>query len=293
MAEFKFGFEDSWFRLILKNLPNHPDLFSVKSVEKAQSILRIGKLKVGAARNWAEAAGIIYKNKFSYELTPLGKIIQTHDPDMDEDGLWWALHYNLSKQNSPAWFYSFYINNFDKDIFSRDDFETAIRLFWDINNDNTMTDSVFNKLIFPPTKQVFENTRIGKKFSLWDINEDKDYYRGYQDSSTIHCAILSYALLDWAQHQKRKSVHLEKLLEKFGIGRIFRLDKNSLDDLLVLVGEKYNKKVAWISHTAGLNSVSIMDIPPISLICTYYNELDGEDSLTALTNGIDEVNKYI
>jgi len=71
MAEFKFGFEEQWFRLIIKRLPDNPNLFQPKLVENAQSVLRVGKLKVGAAKVWAETAGIIHKKKQSYLLTPL------------------------------------------------------------------------------------------------------------------------------------------------------------------------------------------------------------------------------
>jgi hypothetical protein len=61
MAEFKFGFDELWFRMIIKKLPEHPGLFAGKEVENAQQVLRIGKLKVGAASIWAEAAELIKK----------------------------------------------------------------------------------------------------------------------------------------------------------------------------------------------------------------------------------------
>ena len=105
MAKFEFGFEEAWFRLIIKKLPDHRDLFLPRAVEKAQAILRVGKLKVGAARTWAEAAGIICKRKNEFYLTPLGKIIARHDPGLEEDGVWWAIHYNLARSPSSAWFY--------------------------------------------------------------------------------------------------------------------------------------------------------------------------------------------
>lgn len=50
MAKFEFGFEETWFRLIIKKISEHPDLFLPSAVEKAQTVLRIGKLKVGAAK---------------------------------------------------------------------------------------------------------------------------------------------------------------------------------------------------------------------------------------------------
>ena len=106
MAKFEFGFEETWFRLIIKKLPDNPDLFQPKLVEKAQSILRVGKLKVGAAKVWAETAGIIHKKKQHYFLTPLGRLIAQHDPDFEEDGIWQAIHYNLARKESAAWLFT-------------------------------------------------------------------------------------------------------------------------------------------------------------------------------------------
>ena len=82
MAKFEFGFEEAWFRLILKKLPDNPDLFLPKAVEKAQSILRVGKLKVGAAKAWAESAGIIsissgFKELFCI-IRNIGQICRKH-----------------------------------------------------------------------------------------------------------------------------------------------------------------------------------------------------------------------
>ncbi|BHH81975.1 DUF4007 family protein [Desulforhopalus sp. 52FAK] len=291
MAKFEFGFEEAWFRLILKKLPENPDLFLPKSVEKAQSLLRVGKLKVGAARAWAESAGIVCKNKGGFQLTPLGQIIANHDPELEEDGIWWAIHYNLAKSSSPAWFYAFYFNEFGLDSFSRDDFEKAVRGYWDVNHDKPMTDSVFHKLTFSPFKQAFEGTRLGDEFGFFLTTEEGNYLRQTDEAPSVPKAILAYALLDWASGQQRTSVHLEKLFESGGLGRIFRFEREVIDSLLVDIGEYYQKQVAWISHTAGLNSISIMDITPLSLVSAYYHELDGEEPIDALDMGKKEVEK--
>lgn len=293
MAEYKFGFEEAWFRLIIKKLPDNPDLFLPKAVEKAQTILRIGKLKVGAARAWAESAGIVCKKKSEFVLTPLGKIIARHDPDLEEDGIWWTIHYNLARTGSLAWFYSFYFNEFEPDAFSREDFEREVRAYWDNNHEKPMTDSVFHKLTFSPFKQVFEGTRFGDEFGFWLTDEKGNYLRQPQDPPALPRAILAYALLDWGVQQQRQSVHLEKLLEPGGIGKIFRLNRDTLDSLLIDIGEQYEKQVGWISHTAGLNSVSIMDFPAFALVSAYYHELDGEEPMAALTLGKEEVAKII
>jgi|GEM_PF-1569676 len=289
MAKFEFGFEEVWFRLIIKNLAAHPDLFMPSSVEKAQRILRMGKLKVGAARAWGEAAGLITKKKGQFLLTTLGQLIAHHDPDMDDDGIWWALHYNLARQGSPAWFYAFYCNEFSEVVFDRSSLEKELRSAWDREHENQMTDSVFDKLVFSPLKQVFEGTRIGKDFGLFDLRADGLIYQEPPGSKQVPAAIFGFALLDWAKKEKRQSVYLEKLLRPWGVGRIFRLDRGSLDRILVEIGEAYSKKVGWISHTAGLNSVSLMDVRPLALISAHYHQLDGIEPQAALQKGLSEI----
>jgi hypothetical protein len=289
MAKFEFGFDEIWFRLIIKNLPDHPDLFVPKNTEKAQTILRAGKLKVVAAKAWAESAGIIEKKKKYFALSRLGEMIAKNDPEFEENGIWWMIHYNLARKVSPAWFYAFYFNLFEPDIFDRAEFEREVREWWDLNHDKPMTDSVFDKLIFSPFKQVFELTRLGEEFGLLAINETGSYSRRTPSVVTVHPAIFAYALLDWAGENARQSVHFEKLMEPWGVGRIFRLSHESLDRLIVDIGERYDKQVAWISHTANLNSVSLMDVPPLALISAYYHELDGLDPKAALERGISEI----
>ncbi len=288
MAKFEFGFEEAWFRLIIKKLPDHPDLFLPREVEKAQAILRVGKLKVGAAKTWAQSAGIILKQKNDFILSPLGQLIARHDPDLEEDGIWWLIHYRLARLESPAWFYSFYFNQFGLDEFSRDQFEAQVRAYWDETHERPMTKKTFDKLIFSPFKQVFEGTRLGDEFGFWQINEEGNIYRTAFCDTSVPKAILAYALIDWGRQHDRQSVHLEKLLEPRGIGKIFRLERDTLDTLLVDIGEVYQKQAGWISHTAGLNSVSITDIPKLALVSTYYHELDGEDPSDALAKGLEE-----
>ncbi len=253
----------------------------------------MGKLKVGAARAWAESAGIICKKKGAFQLTPLGQIIAMHDPDLDEDGIWWLLHYNLAKSSSPAWFYSFYCNEFRQDSFSRDDFEKAVRAHWDDSHEKPMTDSVFHKLIFSPFKQVFEGTRLGEKFGFWLTVNNGNYLRQTENAPPLPKAILAYALLDWSVQQQQQTAHLEKFMGVGGVGRIFRLAREDLDNLLVDIGQYYQKKVAWISHAAGLNSVSIMNFSSIAMVSAYYYELDGKDPMDALARGEKEVEQVI
>lgn len=293
MAEFKFGFEEAWFRLIIKKLPNHPDLFLPREVEKAQAILRVGKLKVGAAKAWAQSAGIILKEKNEFYLSPLGRIIARHDPDFEEDGIWWLIHYHLARSGSPAWFYAFYFSQFGLDEFSRDEFENQVRTYWDDTHEKSMTKKTFDKLIFSPFKQVFEGTRLGDDFGLWQTNEKGNYCRSAFCSKTVPKSILAYALIDWGRQHDRQSVHFEKLLEPGGIGKIFRLERDTLDTLLVDIGEIYQKKAGWISHTAGLNSVSITQIPKLALVSAYYQELDGEEPDDALIKGLKEARKLL
>lgn len=291
MAKFEFGFDKSWFRLIIKNLPGTPDLFSSKpdAVEHAQTVLRIGKLKVGAAKVWAETAGIIQRKKKTYVLSPLGRLIATYDPQLEEDGIWWAIHYHLAEKESLAWFYAFYMNLFDHNVFDTNTLETELRNYWNETNAKTMKDSIYKTLIWPPFKQVFEGTPMGVEFGLFFQNSEGNYEKNPVLWKKVPEAVFAYALCDWAKKFDRKTAHISALIDSWGPGKIFCLDRETVDAMSVNIGEKYHKKVAWISHTANLNSISITDIPPMALLRAYYLELDGLEPMDALEQSLKEM----
>lgn len=217
----------------------------------------------------------------------------TLTPDLEEDGIWWLIHYHLACLDSLAWFYAFYFNQFGLDEFSRDQFETQVRSHWDDTHEKAMTKKTFDKLIFSPFKQVFEGTRLVDECGFWQTNEEGNYCRTAFCTKPLPKTILAYSLVDWGRQNDRQSVHLEKLIEPGGIGKIFRLERDTLDTLLVDIGEVYQKKAGWISHTAGLNSISITDIPQLALVSAYYQELDGEEPAEALTKGLEEVKQLM
>ena len=293
MAEFKFGFDELWFRMIIKKLPDYPELFAVKEISNAQQVLRIGKLKVGAVRTWAEIAGLIKKKGKDHVLTPLGMAVAKFDPDMEEDGLWWLIHYNLARLDSPAWFYSYYINQFEPDDFSRQDLESELREYW-AKDHKPLTDDMFHKLIYSPLKQVFEGTRLGNGrsgpgFKLFYETAVGKFSRDPKGNKQVHPAIVSYTICDWASKNERQTAHLEELLSPGAPGRILRLNRSSLDEMLVVIGDRYMKRVAWISHTANLNSVTITNIPALTMLISYYLELDGSEPINALEKAVDMV----
>ena len=290
MAKFEFGFDELWFRMIIKKLPDNPELFNAKGIEKAQQILRIGKLKVGAARIWAEAAGLIKKERTAHALTPLGMAVARFDPDMEEDGIWWVIHYNLARMDSAAWFYSYYFNYFEYEDFGRQLLEADLREFW-AKNHKPLTDDMFHKLIYSPFKQVFEGTRFGNGrssngFKLFYETAPGAFSRDPKGNRPLNSAIVSYSICDWARKNERQTAHIEELLSPGGPGRIFRLDRSALDETLVTIGERYTKRVAWISHTANLNSVAISNVPALAMVLTYYLELDGDEPAGALEKAL-------
>lgn len=292
MAKFEFGFEELWFRMIIKKLPDYPELFAARQVENAQQILRIGKLKVGAARIWAESAGLIKKEKAGYVLTPLAKVIVRFDPDMEEDGVWWAIHYHLACIDSPAWFYSFYFNSFEYDSFDRQILSTELKTFW-AKDHSPLTDKMYDKLVHSPFTHVFKETtrfgtgRSGNGFRLFYETGPGEYAREPRGSRTLHPAIVGYSICDWTARNERHTAHIEELLSPGAPGCILRLNRSSLDEILVGIGERYMKRVAWISHTANLNSVAISDVPALAMLAAYYLELDGYHPEGALEKGID------
>jgi hypothetical protein len=146
------------------------------------------------------------------------------DPDMEEDGIWWVIHYNLARADSVAWFYSYYFNYFEHEEFDRSLLESELRESW-AKNHKPLTDDMFHKLIYSPFKQVFEGTRLGngrtgKGFRLFYKTGSGLFERDPKGYGQLHPAIVGYSICDWARKNERRTAHIEELLSPGSPGQL-------------------------------------------------------------------------
>lgn len=264
-----FGFEPRWLRLLLKALPHHPQLFHSGNVADAQYILGgLGNRQVLALRDWATGIGLIGAGRtgsFS-SLTPLGALITAHDPELEEDGSYWAIHHSLCR-STGIWFYASYSNLFGPGVFSRDEIKSRLK------GCRAISESVIEKKCVVPLLHTMKSTRLGSELGVLSVRNGTLYERRRPDERRLHEAVVAFMLYDWAERSGRRTVNVSELAMWGGVANYLALSNDQLVGFLERIQDRYAKKVLWVSQTAGLGSIAFAeDVPSLALLRAYYIE---------------------
>jgi hypothetical protein len=307
MALTSFGIREKWLRMLIKVLPSHPDIFTSltnkERMEEAQYLLGgIGNKQVPAIKDWGIGIGLIERydsaNETKYSLTSLGKIIAQYDPQFEEQGTLWTIHYNLCANSSKIkytdksddiWFYSRYSNSFGAGTFSRNEIKACLKKYK--KDGKNYSDSVIEKMCMASLLETMSNTKIGKELGVMTIvdSEKNIYERRRPDEVSLHPAILAYMLYDWADFNSRPSMNTAEFYSNDSVACLMAIDEEQLRMYLNKIQDRYTKKILWVSWTAGLNSVAFeKNIPSLAILRAYYIEHQvGKDPLKSLSEGIE------
>lgn len=304
MALTSFGIREKWLRMLIKVIPVYPDIFTglsnTERMEEAQYQLGgLGNKQVPAVKDWGVGIGLIEKDSESnYQLTPFGKIIAKYDPQFEEQGTFWAIHYNLSvnsfkpqytDKSDDMWFYSMYSNKFPAGAVLRNEIKACFKGYKKKDgtdySDNVI-DSCLSHLL-----DTMTNTKIGEELGVFSITDEAKniYERRHPTESTLHPAILAYMLCDWAHFNSRLTMNTAEFFRFGSVACLMAMDEQQFNAYLNKIQDRYSRKVLWVSWTAGLNSVGFeKTISPLSMLQAYYIEQQsGEAPLEALNHSLE------
>jgi len=304
MALTNFGIREKWLRLLIKVLPNNPTLFNnltnMANMEEAQYLLGgMGNKQVPAVKDWGVGIGLIEKDAdANYVLSPLGKLIAKYDPQLEEYGTYWAIHYNLcvnsqkpqfSEKGTDLWFYSKYANSFGAGTFARSELKASLKEYK--NAAKEYSDTTIEKMCLAPLLDTMSNTKLGDELGLLTLADEvkNTYERRTPEDSTLHPAILAYMLYDWSLFNSRLTVNTAEFFGYGSVARLLALDEQQFNSMLNKIQDRYSRKVLWVSWTAGLNSVAFeQNLSPLGILQAYYLEHQtGTDPLRALTEPVE------
>ena len=304
MALTSFGIREKWLRMLIRVLPKFPDIFNnltnKERMEEAQYQLGgVGIKQVSPIKEWGVGCGLIEKNAESnYVLTTLGKIIAEYDPQFEQQGTFWVMHYNLcinsfkpnyTDKSNDIWFYSKYANSFGVGTFTRDDVKACLKEYK--KEGKEYSDSVIETMCMASLLETMAHTRIGNELGVLTIKDSakKIYERREPIDSTIHSAIFAYMLYDWADFNERLTVNTAEFFNYGSVACLMAMEEEKFNSLLNIIHDRYAKKILWVSWIAGLNSVAFeKTLPPLSLLRAYYIEQEtGKDPLECLQEGIE------
>lgn len=273
-----FGFERSWLSKALRHIPNRPDLFAEDAIDDAQYLLGLGNRQVLALGYWLRNLGLAEKDKAGqYRLSDLGTVIHQYDPQVEELGTWFTLHYMLSARKEAASTYWYVANRMSERVL-RDQLTEGLQAEFPGKSTRTYQDAVSVFLA------ILSKTPIGTLvFALADDTVFK-----VANPSQLPDAVLLFALLHWCQTRGRTGLSLIELSTEGAPGRIFGLTEAALRAFLDRTQDRYAKRALWWSQTSGLDSITTEEgLPSLAMLRSYYLEhLDGLSPLEALNRGI-------
>jgi hypothetical protein len=274
-----FGFERSWLARAMKAVNQRPDIFARASLEDAQRHLGLGNQQVFAVEHWVQALGLVVKTSAGYSLSASGAIVAEHDPQVEEMGTWYALHYWLATTRRGSLAYWCAANQMPP-AFTRSALQECIARELPGKSLHTYTNHL--RVFFA----ILHGTPIGNDMRLF-TTDGETVRRRYIDTCSVPEAIAAYMLSDWAARNHRSTASIAEIELPEAPGALMFMASGAVNQALDRIVERYCGKVLWLSRTAGLNSIGFGNIPPLALLRSYYYEnMMGVEPMKALEDSI-------
>lgn len=289
-AHESFYIREGWLRKGLISVSKDKFIFVD---EYATDKLGIGANMVKSLRYWMQTLGLTEEvrekeNKRGQVLTEdLGEIVLENDEYFEDIFTLWILHYKLVTNFSSATSWYLFFNklnvteinkanmlsemtevlmNMDSDLtFSekslKDDCTCIIKTYYADDNDLKNPE---DNLISP-----FSELKLLKR--KLDNKKEEVFEFAKADSYKLDKLAVFYVIVDNIRKSKSNNTTIEKLLNDCeNIGKVFNLDKNSVNEYLDLLE---NEELIDVNRTAGLNVIYLKDnnIQPKDVLNMYYS----------------------
>ena len=283
-----FYLRSGWGTKIIQAVEADNMIFSPANEQEAVDRIGLGRVMIKALRYWADASGLTTEEKvqggIAERRTDLFDLLEANDRYFQKPGSLLLLHRNiaLNEENATAWYWAF--NEFDKQVFSKEEFVEGLHYFLAVNEmsiKKAAVDKEFN---------CFKNTYLAeKKFDiktvmdedtypffgslhLLRVNEDKKFEKAYLTKAEMPLHILIYAIAKDNPEESSHSgqVSIDKIMEeKRQVGKYFPMRYSKLIDMLL---EAENKKLLTLNNNFGNRFIEFSDVQYDRLLNEYYME---------------------
>lgn len=291
-----FHIRDGWLQKGIRAVEENSNIFHD---EQAPEILGLGKNMVRSLRFWLQATGLteeVYEDRRKVQkLTAFGKLLEEYDPYQELDGTLWILHYHLitNPEFATSWYWFF--NSYAPSMFTFREFIDRLKVWINVQPDITRRVAAsslrkdFDCLVrtYLPKQRdsspedVLECplTSLGLISGFTQFDEEtrkKERYFRLENGSPdhIHPLVMLYVLLR-AQEDNAGSqqIGMQAALRGTGnVGRTFNLRPTILEDLLSALNDQYPDWRVSLTRTAGLDQLTLPQIPAEVVLETYYQE---------------------
>jgi len=234
------------------------------SKEGQMSKLGIGIQAVEGYTRWLSIIGL--RDSAKKELTALGKLITKYDPQLQQIGTMWILHYRLSSDPSPqgaeAWYH--FVNRFlhDHTRFTRLELKQSLEKESGISTRNRKGPAIDLGLIL----NCYTSQRALGRLGIIQLADRKAqlYQRGF--SQSVPPLIVAYVLYDQREklYPESTTVSIQELITAGGnICKVFIMGKEQLEgSLAYLQASAYVRVLSFadLNHIEFLHRGSSLDL---------------------------------
>ena len=251
--------------------------------------LGVGTNMAKSIRYWLKTAGLITDNNKGANLTPLGKIILSNDPYLEDVFTLWILHINISTNFSSATTWNVFFNDMNATHFKRDELVAVMQELLlaatgeeklplrSVKDDCyailSMYTDVTEKNDDPEDKKVSPFAELGL------IHQSGNFFeRVRPDIAKIDPLVVLYMLEkafdDMAPTETKNSIQIDDLTDLPNMpGKVLNLNRIMVNDFLDVLA---NRGYIIVNRTAGLDIVYRETIlSPEAVLKKYYEGRDG------------------
>lgn len=282
-----FYIREGWLRKGTVAIKEEPEVLSnlYEGVDK----LGIGSAMVKSIRYWLQAVGLSEekrgdKGKRYQQLTDnFGKILVDKDPYFEDLGTLYLLHYKLVSNKELATTWNLFFNKIKANEMTKYHMEETLKqLILNIDpgynislrslsdDCNCILKTYFaekNDFNNPEDNMICPFSDLGLVKKVTISGKEELIYKTKPDRNKLDRLIVLYVIIDNLNLETTTTI--KSLIEdENNIGRIFNLDKNSINNYVdILEDEGY----LMVNRTAGLNTIYPTDLA-VNILNKYYSE---------------------
>lgn len=282
-----FNIREGWLRKGMRNVSQYPNLFTREDV---MEILGVGSKMVKAIRFWLKAANLCYESntggnrsreiKFTDDF---GTIIYNYDPYFEDPFTLSLIHYQIVANTQgmcPIW--SIFFNEYDADIFCRDDMyescETLLQKKLESGatySQKSLQDDCSSIIRMYLESDNIEDpeSNLGSPLSelkLIKKNNKGYFYKSAPNHDVLNLFAVFYVILQNIEPEKDSISMIDLWRAPNNIGRVFNLSRASINDYL---DQLKAMNYITINRTAGLDMIYLnSEITPSDIMIEYYKK---------------------
>ena len=261
---------------ILSSLNEPPQSIDFRSKEKRENYFRnhtqLGTNYVKSMPEYAKGAGLV---TFAYILYPFGTMVRKKDPNCEQLGTQWLMHYHLSAPHGPGptFWHEVVLSHFRSgEEFTQEEIAQAIAEIYAREKHKPLSPGSATSTANAFLETYVKSDGLGKLGLLKEV--DKNCYR-VADVDIPPTWAIAAALLDyWQVHfPTQVTVNLSSLTTDSSLASLFMISRSRLE---MILGEMREAGIVELFRVSAPYQVALLDNDPQPIFQRMYSHEQSE-----------------